>query len=68
MKIKKLDEQLRRKKAMDILNSKIALVLPDLMSCNTKLGERLRNKLKVSKLFNSIENKNRKYLKGFIYS
>ena len=68
MKIKKLDEQLRRKKAMDILNSKIALVLPDLMSCNTKLGERLRNKLKVSTLFNSIENKNRKYLKGFIYS
>ena len=68
MKIKKLDEQLRRKKAMDILNSKIALVLPDLMSCNTKLGERLRNKLKVSTLFNNIENKNRKYLKGFIYS
>ena len=68
MKIKKIDEQLRQKKAMDILNSKLTLVLPDLMSSNTKLGERLRNKLKVSTLFNSIENKNRKYLKGFIYS
>ena len=68
MKIKKFNDQLRQKRAMDILNSKLTLVLPDLMSSNTKLGERLRNKLKVSTLFNNIENKNRKYLKGFIFS
>ena len=64
----KLGEQLRQKKAMDLLNSKITIVLPDLMSSNTKLGERLRNKLKVSTLFNSIEHRNSKYLKGFIKS
>ena len=63
-----LDEQLRMKKIMDVLNSKITLVLPDLMSSNTKLGERLKNKLKVSTLFNNIEQRNRKYLKGFINS
>lgn len=63
-----LDEQLRMKKVMDVLNSKITLVLPDLMSSNTKLGERLKNKLKVSTLFNNIEHRNRKYLKGFINS
>ena len=68
MKINKFDEQLRQKKAMNILNSKLKIVLPDLMSSNTKLGQRLRNKLKASTLFNSIENKNRKYLKGFIFS
>ena len=64
----KLGEQLRQKKAMDLLNSKITIVLPDLMSSNTKLGERLRTKLKVSTLFNSIEHRNSKYLKGFIKS
>ena len=68
MKINKFDEQLRQKKDMNILNSKLKIVLPDLMSSNTKLGLRLRNKLKASTLFNSIENKNRKYLKGFIFS
>ena len=64
----KLGEKLRKKKAMDLLNSKITIVLPDLMSSNTKLGERLRSKLKVSTLFNSIEHRNSKYLKGFIKS
>ena len=64
----KLGEQLRQKKAMDLLNSKITIVLPNLMSSNTKLGERLRSKLKVSTLFNSIEHRNSKYLKGFIKS
>jgi len=64
----KLDEQLSMKKVMDVLNNKITLVLPDLISSNTKLGERLKNKLKVSTLFNNIEHRNRKYLKGFINS
>ena len=64
----KLGEKLRKKKAMDLLNSKITIVLPNLMSSNTKLGERLRSKLKVSTLFNSIEHRNSKYLKGFIKS
>ena len=64
----KLDEQLRMKNVMDELNKKITVVLPDLMSSNTKLGERLKNKLRVSTLFNNIEHRNRKYLKGFINS
>ena len=63
-----IDDQLRMQKAMDALNSKLTLVLPDLMSSNTKLGERLKNKLKVSTLFNNIEHRNRKYLKAFIYN
>ena len=63
-----IDDQLRMKKAMEALNSKLTLVLPDLMSSNTKLGERLKNKLKVSTLFNNIEHRNRKYLKAFIYN
>ena len=60
-----LDE---KQKNMDILNSKINLILPELMSRNMKLGERLKNKLKVSTLFNNIEHRNKKYLKGFIFS
>ena len=63
-----IDDQLRMKKAMEALNSTLTLVLPDLMSSNTKLGERLKNKLKVSTLFNNIEHRNRKYLKAFIYN
>lgn len=67
-KLDKLDVNDQRQKKMDILNSKISLVLPELMSRNLKLGERLKNKLKVSTLFNNIEHRNRKYLKGFILS
>ena len=68
MKDNQLEEQERRQKKMDLLNSKISLILPELMSRNTKLGERLKNKLKVSNLFNNIEHRNKKYLKGFILS
>jgi len=66
MKDYQLEEHERRQKKMDLLNSKISLVLPELMSRNTKLGERLKNKIKVSNLFNNIEHRNKKYLKGFI--
>ena len=58
----------KKQKNLDILNSKISLILPELMSRNIKLGERLKNKLKVSTLFNNIEHRNKKYLKGFIFS
>ena len=68
MKDYQLEEHERRQKKMDLLNSKISLILPELMSRNTKLGERLKNKLKVSNLFNNIEHRNKKYLKGFIFS
>jgi hypothetical protein len=57
-----------KQKKMDLLNSKISIILPELMARNTKLGERLKNKLKVSTLFNNIEHRNKKYLKGFIFS
>lgn len=63
-----LEEHEKRQKKMDLLNSKISLILPELMSRNSKLGERLKNKLKVSNLFNNIEHRNKKYLKGFIFS
>ena len=62
----KYEDRVRMKKAMDVLNSKLTIILPDLMSSNVKLVERLKNKLKVSTLFNNIEHRNRKYLKGFI--
>lgn len=68
MKDYQLEEHERRQKKMDLLNSKISLILPELMSRNTKLGERLKNKIKVSNLFNNIEHRNKKYLKGFILS
>ena len=55
-------------KKPDLLNQKISLILPELISSNNKLGERLKNKLKVSTLFNNIEHRNKKYLKGFILS
>ena len=64
----KLDDFDKKQKNLDILNSKISLILPELMSRNIKLGERLKNKLKVSTLFNNIEHRNKKYLKGFIFS
>ena len=63
-----LDDVDKKQKKMDLLNSKISVVLPELMSRNLKLGERLKNKLKVSTLFNNIEHRNKKYLKGFIFS
>ena len=63
-----LDDVDKKQKKMDLLNSKISVVLPELMSRNIKLGERLKNKLKVSTLFNNIEHRNKKYLKGFIFS
>ena len=70
MKLKdyKLDDIDKKQKKIDLLNSKISVVLPELMSRNLKLGERIKNKLKVSTLFNNIENRNNKYLKGFIFS
>ena len=64
----KLEIQDQKQKKMDILNSKISVVLPELMLRNIKLGERLKNKLKVSTLFNNIEHRNKKYLKSFIFS
>ena len=70
MKLKEynLDEIDKKQKKLDLLNSKISLILPELMTRNIKLGERLKNKLKVSTLFNNIEHRNKKYLKGFIFS
>ena len=37
MKDYQLEEHERRQKKMDLLNSKISLILPELMSRNTKL-------------------------------
>ena len=42
--------------------------LPELMLRNTKLGNRLKSKLKVSSLLNNIELRNQRYLKEFISS
>ena len=68
MKEKELEDYERKKKRMDILNSKISLILPELMSRNIKLVERLKNKLKVSSFFNNIEHRNKKYFQDFISS
>ena len=68
MKEKELEEIVRKRKRMDLLNSKISLILPELMSRNIKLVERLKNKLKVSSFFNNIEHRNKKYFQDFIFS
>ena len=68
MKEKELDDFVRKRKRMDLLNSKISLILPELMSRNIKLVERLKNKLKVSSFFNNIEHRNKKYFQDFIFS
>ena len=64
----KLNDFSKKPKKLNLVNSKISVVLPELMYRNLKLGERLKNKLKVSTLFNNIEHRNKKYLKGFIFS
>ena len=70
--MKEIDEEIedfeKKQKRMDLLNSKISLILPELMSRNIKLIERLKNKLKVSSFFNNIEHRNKKYLHDFISS
>ena len=68
MNDKELEDIVKKKKRMDILNSKISLILPELMSRNIKLVERIKNKLKVSSFFNNIEHRNKKYFQDFIYS
>ena len=68
MKFYGLDYYFRRKKKMVILNSKVSQILPELMERNLKLMDRLQNKLKVSSFFNSIEQRNKKYLQDFIFS
>ena len=67
-KEKDLEDYAKKQKRMDLLNSKINLILPELMSRNIKLIERLKNKLKVSSFFNNIEHRNKKYFHDFIYS
>ncbi len=67
-KEKELEDYVKKQKRMDLLNSKINLILPELMSRNTKLIERLKNKLKVSSFFNNIEHRNKKYFHDFINS
>lgn len=50
-----------------ILNT-ITKNLPELMSRNLNLGERLKNKIIVSSFMNNTENKSQKYLKYFVIS
>ena len=57
-----------KKEKMVILNSKVNTILPELMERNIKLAGRLKDKLKVSSFFNSLEKRNKKYLKNFIFS
>ena len=70
--MKEIDEEIedfeKKQKRMDLLNSKISLILPELMHRNLKLIKRLNNKLKVSSFFNNIENRNKKYFHDFICS
>lgn len=51
-----------------IILNKIKKNLPELMSRNLMLGERLKNKIIVSSFMNNTENKNQKYLKNFVIS
>ena len=65
---KEFEDFVKKQQKMDLLNSKISLILPELMFRNIKLIERLKNKLKVSSFFNNIEHRNKKYLHDFISS
>ena len=51
-----------------LISEKIKILLPELMARNSKLSNRVRNKLKVSSFLNNTENRNNKYLKSFISS
>jgi len=51
-----------------LVSEKIKILLPELMARNSKLSNRVRNKLKVSSFLNNTENRNNKYLKSFISS
>ena len=51
-----------------VILDKIKKNLPELMSRNIMLGERLKNKIIVSSFMNNTENKNQKYLKNFVIS
>ena len=55
-----------KKNKMNLVNDKIKIILPELMARNLKLGDRLKNKLKVSNFLNNTENRNQKYLKSFV--
>ena len=68
MKEKKLEDIDKKRIKMDLINAKLSLILPELMSRNLKLIERLKNKLKVSSFFNNIEHRNKKYFQDFIFS
>ena len=50
------------------LSKAIKALLPELMNRNTKLGKRLKSKLKVSSLLNNIELRNQYYLKELVSS
>ena len=50
------------------VSEKIRILLPELMARNSKLSNRVRNKLKVSSFLNNTENRYNKYLKSFISS
>ena len=51
-----------------VILNKIKKNLPELMSRNLMLGERLKNKIIVSSFMNNTENKNQKYFKFFVVS
>ena len=68
MKAHNLNNFYIKKKKMVILNNKLETILPELMNRNLKLMDRVRNKLKVSSFFNNIEERNKKYLRNFIFS
>lgn len=68
MKFHGTEKYFYKKRKMVILNSKINEILPELFDRNLKLADRLKNKLKVSSFFNSIEHRNKKYLQDFIFS
>ena len=51
-----------------VILNKIGATLPELMTRNLTLGERLKNKIIVSSFMNNTEHKNQKYLKYFVIS
>ena len=57
-----------KKHKLNLVSNKIGIILPELMARNSKLGDRLKSKLKVSNFLNSTEARSQKYLKSFVSS
>ena len=56
------------KNKKSLVSEKIGIILPQLIARNSKLSDRIKNKIRVSNFLNKTENRNQRYLKSFVSS